>query len=322
VPVTWACRQDPPSDVRQRWQRSLDVLIGSLGAALVLVTRIVEGGFYVFLTSGEETVPYFPGAQFPFGSGSYCEEAVGQNRFISIDTTSWTEPELGAAACAFHRYCGLPLHWEDGSFFGALGLFSRSDVLTEASAGPMMKEFAASMEKDLELMTLRKTHDAPYEKYAKAMEAVLQYSPGGILSYSAEADEQFSYISDNMLLFLGYAREEFEKKFDNRFSLMVYEEDRARMLREIDEQIQHGSFDRREYRIEKRNGSLVWVHDEGHIVADADGKRWFYVVIVDITETVRAQEREREKFRSSRQTLLAANQEAVGTVQFNLTKNR
>ena len=52
------------------------------------------------------------------------------------------------------------------------------------------------------------------------MEAVLRYSPGGIFSYSAEADEQFSYLSDNMLFFLGYTKEEFEKKFDNRFSLM------------------------------------------------------------------------------------------------------
>ena len=153
------------------------------------------------------------------------------------------------------------------------------------------------------------------------MEAVLQYAPGGIFCYSAEEDEQFSYLSDNMLHFLGYTKREFIKKFDNRFSLMVYEPDRARVLREIAEQIAHGPFDRCEYQIEKKDGALVWVHDEGHIVADTNGKRWFYVVIVDITETVRAQQREREKFRGAMQRLLAANPDAVGTVQFNLTQN-
>ena len=322
VPVTGACRQTPPLSVRRRWQRSLDVLTGTLGAAVGLVTQIVEGGFSVFLTSGEKIAPYFPGARFPFGSGSYCEEAVGQNRFVSIDTAAWAAAAQGAAGSGLRRYCGLPLRWEDGSFFGTLCLFSRSDGLTAALAGPVMEEFAASLEKDLEAMTLRKVRDVPYEKYARAMEAVLQYAPGGIFCYSAEEDGQFSYLSENMLRFLGYTQQEFAGKFSNRFADMVYAEDRDRVLREIDEQIRQGSFDRCEYRIEKKDRSLVWVHDEGHIVADAGGQRWFYVVIVDITETVRAREREREKFRSSMQTLLAANPEAVGTVQFNLTRNR
>ena len=299
----------------------MDVLIGSLGAEIGLVMQIAGDGFSVLLTSGESIAPYFPGARFPFGSGSYCEEAVGQNRFLSIDTAAWTKKAPGAESSPLRRYWGLPLHWEDGSFFGTLCLFGRSDRLTGASVRPLMEEFAASMEKDLELMTLHKIHDAPYEKYARAMEAVLQYAPGGIFCYSAEEDEQFSYLSDNMLLFLGYTKQEFTGKFSNRFSLMVYAEDRVRVLREIDEQIRHGSFDRCEYRIEKKDGSLVWVHDEGHIVADACGKRWFYVVIVDITESILAQERERRKFRGSMEALLAANPAAVGTVQFNLTKN-
>ena len=125
---------------------------------------------------------------------------------------------------------------------------------------------------------------------------VLKYSPGGIFSYSAEEDEQFSYLSKNMLSFLGYTKEEFVVKYDNRFSQMVYSEDRERVLREIDEQIRVNPFDRCEYRIEKKDGTLVWVHDEGHIVTDETGKRWFYVVIVDISEQFRARaEAERVK---------------------------
>jgi len=244
VPVTGVCRQDPPISVRQRWQHSMDVLIADLGATIGLVTQIVEGGLSVLLTSGEIIAPYFPGTQFPFGSGSYCEEAIGQNRFISIDTTAWTEIAPGVGSGAFRRYCGLPLHWEDGSFSGTLCLLSRNDSLTESSARPMMEEFAASMEKDLELLTLRKQHDAADEKYARAMEAVLQYAPGGIFCYSAEKDDQFSYLSGNMLRFLGYTQQEFVEKFSNQFANMVYAEDRERVLREIDEQIRHGSFDR------------------------------------------------------------------------------
>jgi len=111
--------------------------------------------------------------------------------------------------------------------------------------------------------------------------SIRKYAPGGIFIYSAEEDDQFSYISDNMLRMLGYTKNEFEKKFDNRFSLMVYEEDRQRVLKEIDDQIANGEYDTCEYRIECKDGRLLWVHDEGHIVGEENGRKVFYVVIVE-----------------------------------------
>lgn len=109
------------------------------------------------------------------------------------------------------------------------------------------------------------------EDYVKAMEVLLQSAPGGIFSYEAGPDDAFSFISDNMLSFLGYTKEEFKAKFSNHFSTMVYEKDRERVLREIDAQIQGAPFDNCEYRIEKKDGSLVYVHDEGHLVEDEQG---------------------------------------------------
>lgn len=119
--------------------------------------------------------------------------------------------------------------------------------------------------------------------------------PGGVFQYSAEADEQFVFISDNMLKLLGYTHEEFVEKFDNRFSQMIYHEDRERTLAEINEQIKDSDFDFCEYRIERADGSLIWVHDDGHIVTDEFGKRWYYVVIVDISEQKSIEEALREK---------------------------
>ena len=43
---------------------------------------------------------------------------------------------------------------------------------------------------------------------------------------------------------LGYTRTEFVEKFENRFSYMVYEQDRERVLEEIDSQIEKdGDYD-------------------------------------------------------------------------------
>jgi len=66
---------------------------------------------------------------------------------------------------------------------------------------------------------------AQREDQFRAMEAILQHAPGGIFSYSAD-DDRFAFISDNMLQFLGYTREAFARKFDNRFSRMIYAGDR------------------------------------------------------------------------------------------------
>ena len=77
-------------------------------------------------------------------------------------------------------------------------------------------------------------HQIRADEYIKALEALLRYTPGGIFSYSADEDEQFAFISQNMLDFLGYTREEFLEQCGGRFSGMVYAEDRTRVLREID----------------------------------------------------------------------------------------
>jgi len=125
----------------------------------------------------------------------------------------------------------------------------------------------------------------------QALYSMIQLFPGGIFVYSAESEDKFSFVSENMLAMLGYTKEEFEHKFDNRFSKMIYHEDRARVLSEINTQIADGPFDTCFYRIEKKDGTLVWVHDEGHIVVDGLGHQWFYVVIVDITASVQAREK-------------------------------
>jgi PAS domain S-box-containing protein len=124
----------------------------------------------------------------------------------------------------------------------------------------------------------------------EVFQQIIDNIPGGVFVYSAEADERFAYLNKNMLTMLGYTREEFDQKFGNRFSQMVYTEDRQRVLKQIDHYISQGSYDNCYYRIEKGDGSLLWVHDEGHIITDCQGHKWFYVVIADITPSLHTRE--------------------------------
>lgn len=113
---------------------------------------------------------------------------------------------------------------------------------------------------------------------------LLDLMPGGIFRYSALRDDRFDFISENMLSMLGYTREEFIKKFRNSFKNMIWHEDRQRVLSEISSQIAVGDTDECEYRIEKADGSLCFVHDVGRVVYDDDGNPWYYVTIIDVTK--------------------------------------
>jgi PAS domain S-box-containing protein len=293
VPVSDAAKPAISERMRAAWRQTLDRLALALDVRAVLVMRITRDRLQAFACSTATGSLYPEGASFPLGSGLLCEEVIGRNCTLQVADTAhspaWrNDPSVERG---MEEYCGVPLHWADGSFFGTLCVFGPGDRTGGETARELIGNTAAALEKDLEALRLSASAEPRDNGYAEAADALFRYAPGGIFSYSAEEDEQFSFLSVNMLAFLGYSREEFVRKFQNRFSHMVFPEDRRRVLAEIDEQIRHGSFDTCEYRIERKDGSIVWVHDEGHIVTDENGKRWFYVVIVDITDSIDAKEK-------------------------------
>ena len=120
---------------------------------------------------------------------------------------------------------------------------------------------------------------------AYLFKALTDNLPGGIFSYLDNDTGEFLYINANFYRILGYTAEEFRAKFHNSFNELIYEKDRERVLREIKEQIEVSAYDKCEYRIQKKDGSLMWVSDAGHRTVDADGNPCFYVVVIDITES-------------------------------------
>lgn len=122
--------------------------------------------------------------------------------------------------------------------------------------------------------------DKVTEEYYSHMELM----PGGFFRYDADGDQRFTFVSSSMLDMLGYNLDDFMMKFNGCFPNMVYEEDRARVMRELDAEIAEGVDTYCEYRIEKADGTLKWVYDAGRLITDEDGHRWYYVVITDMDE--------------------------------------
>lgn len=122
--------------------------------------------------------------------------------------------------------------------------------------------------------------------YMQAFKEYVDALPGGVFRYRADKETQIDYVSSHFYDVLGYTKAEFEAKFHNKFSELIYYKDRERVLKEIDDQIQGSDYDTCEYRIEKKDGSLMWVRDDGHIVMGDDGQLYFYVVVLDITASL------------------------------------
>lgn len=117
------------------------------------------------------------------------------------------------------------------------------------------------------------------------LNVLLNTIPSGVLKYAADESEGFAYVSRNFIENLGYTEESFKTKFHNCFREMVYEEDRDAAEAEVLRQESGGQIGRFDYRIEAADGQLRWFHDEGVRITDQAGKSWYYVTLVDITES-------------------------------------
>ena len=107
----------------------------------------------------------------------------------------------------------------------------------------------------------------------------------GTFRYKNDASQKFGYVSDSVVKMLGYEDEnKFRATFRDSFIHFVYEEDRARVIREINDQVKDSYIDYCEYRVKKADGSLMWVYDKGTLIIDEHGNEFFYVSIMDLDE--------------------------------------
>lgn len=135
------------------------------------------------------------------------------------------------------------------------------------------------------------SHDLTKERQLHfELDALLNTIPSGVLKYAADEGEQFAYINRNFVESLGYTKASFREKFNNSFREMLWHEDREWAESEVIRQEGNGGIGKFDYRVEAANGELRWIHDEGIKITDQEGKSWYYVTLVDITDSHEAYE--------------------------------
>jgi len=139
-------------------------------------------------------------------------------------------------------------------------------------------------------------------------QATIDNIPGGYHRCSLEVGNPFLYISDRFLTILGWTREEIKTIFDNKFDNMLHPDDRnlstdytARIL----DTRGHGSEKDQIYRLLGKDG-YHWVTDATTLVKSGN-QTFFQGNITDITDFVKAKEKEEKELEDSNRILNERN---------------
>lgn len=131
-------------------------------------------------------------------------------------------------------------------------------------------------------------------------------------------------VSDGVLKLLGYQPEEL-LDIDFRMSTMIHPDDAERTIAARDEAIASGHLFERSYRLQRRDGSYVWVMGTGKAVLDDKGKPIFFAgVIRDISFSKRieadlraGEERYRAMFAASPMPMWVVGQDCSTIIEAN-----
>ncbi|WP_276974383.1 response regulator [Dielma fastidiosa] len=113
---------------------------------------------------------------------------------------------------------------------------------------------------------------------------------GGMMGGYIEPDFPYYFVNQWMLNYLGYANEaEFVEDIKGLIINCMHPADQQRVDQEVSEQLAYKDEYIVEYRMRKKDGSYIWVHDTGRKMKAENGKDAIVSVCIDISEQKRAQ---------------------------------
>ncbi|XOQ48791.1 MAG: Putative diguanylate cyclase YegE [Eubacteriales bacterium] len=130
---------------------------------------------------------------------------------------------------------------------------------------------------------LRKKNSA-IEKSIRELSVLTSNIPGCVQRCKYDGNLTIIYCSDGFYYLTGYSREEIAGLFDQQFLKMIYPRDREAVKHSIDEQLHAGSVIDIQYRIQKKDGTLVWILERGQLMVESGKEPELYSLLIDITE--------------------------------------
>lgn len=125
---------------------------------------------------------------------------------------------------------------------------------------------------------------------------------GGLKGSNDDDTYSYFYVNEGLPRMLGYTYEEFMEKTGGTAVGAVYPPDLKMALEDCNRCFENGLVYSTEYRMEKKDGSLIWVLDTGRKAKDGEGVTKINSIITDITplkQTMFELGVERERYRTA-----------------------
>ncbi|MEG2038093.1 MAG: diguanylate cyclase [Oscillospiraceae bacterium] len=162
------------------------------------------------------------------------------------------------------------------------------------------------------IFCLNRRHNKAILEASQQYQSLLEHINGGMIvaMHSKTADETIAtYVSSGFTDMTGYTLEDIKEIHNGRYLSVLFEDDRKLAFDKYLEQIKTGNTYNMPYRIRKKDGSLIWVMDNGYLVKDKDGLH-NHSIITDIT-IIKQQE---EELRMSEERFSIAINASSGTL--------
>ena len=124
------------------------------------------------------------------------------------------------------------------------------------------------------------------DSQSKLAELFNEIVPGGIMGGYLEPDFPLYIINDHALDMLGYTYSEFCADTEEKIANTIHPDDLPGVIRAIADSFAASDKYDVEYRLRKKDGSYLWVHDVGRKIVTEEGRPAIISVLVDISERV------------------------------------
>lgn len=122
------------------------------------------------------------------------------------------------------------------------------------------------------------------------MGLIEQIMPGGIVGGYAEEGYPLYVANERLLRMTGYSHyDEFAQDIRGLVINTIHPDDRDYVNTAMADILEPGDQYEIEYRLRKKNGSYIWVHDIGRRTVAADGRQAIISVLIDISQQVYTQ---------------------------------
>lgn len=161
---------------------------------------------------------------------------------------------------------------------------SSTDIITNNAAALVGKISAVLFVCFLLVLHMMKRSRIELKRINDRFELMTAVIPGGIIITEAVGDFPSIYVNQGLYDLIGYTKEEFATKFNNKGLAALHPDDRRKILLSIKKQIAaSGSFNVN-VRLQHKTKGYIWVHLQGRLYNDNNDTDRIYMVAVDISE--------------------------------------